>query len=109
MSSPNPVIFVYSTAPDRVVAEEIASALVDAAAAACVNIIPGMTSFYRWRGEIETASEIVLIIKTTRDRAAKVAAIISERHPYETPAVAAIDVDEAASSRVFLDWIRNPG
>ena len=109
MNSPGPVIFIYSTAPDRQVAEDIASALVGGAAAACVNIIPAMTSFYRWKGAIETASELVLIIKTTGDRAGEVASIISGRHPYDTAAIAAIDIDEAASSPAFMNWIKNPG
>lgn len=102
----NPMtVFLYSTAPDRETAKAIARALVHSAAAACVNIIPGMTSVYRWRERIEESDEVVLIVKTTAAKAAAARHLILAHHPYETPAVAAIAIDEGRSHRPFLDWI----
>lgn len=101
------VTFLYSTAPDEDTAEAIARALVESGAAACVNIIPGMTSIYRWEGRVETAAECVLIVKTDTARALRARTLILERHPYETPAIAALAIDEAASSGPFVEWIRN--
>jgi periplasmic divalent cation tolerance protein len=101
------VIFLYSTAPDATTAEAIGHALVESGAAACVNIIPGMTSIYRWEGRVETAAECVPIVKTTADRAARIVALILERHPYRTPAIAALPINEELSSGPFVEWIRN--
>lgn len=101
------VIFLYSTAPNEAVAKAIAGALVERNLAACVNIIPGMISVYRWRGGVEEANERVLIVKTIEERAAAARALIASLHPYETPAIAALAIDHDRSSRAFCDWIRN--
>lgn len=101
------VTFLYSTAPDEETAEAIARLLVESGGAACVNIIRGMKSVYRWEGRLETAEECVLIVKTTADRAAGARALILGRHPYETPAIAALPIDEETSFGPFIDWIRN--
>lgn len=100
------IVFLYSTAPSEEVADSIAAALIAAGAAACVNIIPGMRSVYRWRGVIEQCAEVVLIIKTTAAAAPRARDLLVARHPHETPALAAISIDDAASSPAFLDWIR---
>lgn len=99
------VIFLYATAPDADVAAAIGEALVAEGAAACVNCIPGMTSIYRWKGRVERANEIVMIAKTTREKAAAARGVILSRHPHENPALAAIPVDAAASSSAFCAWI----
>jgi periplasmic divalent cation tolerance protein len=98
-------VLLYATAPDAKLAESIAAELVEARAAACVNIIPGMRSVYRWRGKIESADEVVLIVKTTMAAAERARALILERHPYENPAVLGLPLDADCSSAAFLDWI----
>lgn len=102
------VTFLYATAPDETFAIDLARSIVENTNAACVNIIPGMKSVYRWQGRIDCADDVVLIVKTTSDEAAIVRDFILARHPYDNPAIAAIAIDEARSSRRFCDWIRNP-
>lgn len=98
-------LLLYATAPDASTAEAIAAALIEARLAACVNIIPGMRSVYRWRGAVETAEEMVVIVKTTSETAENARNLICDRHPYETPCVIALEVSENASSAAYLDWI----
>lgn len=100
------ITFLYSTAPNETVAAAIAEALVESGAAACVNIIPGMRSVYRWNGKIEKASEAVLIIKTTAASTKRAIDLIRKRHPYETPAIVSLAVDEALSAKEYCGWIR---
>lgn len=97
--------FLYVTAPDEDVAASLAETLVRERMAACANILPNMTSVYRWRGEIERAAECVLIVKTTASRAAAAAARIRALHPYDTPAIAALPVSPEGSDGDFLRWI----
>lgn len=102
----NTITFLYSTAPNEAVAAAMAEALVETGAAACVNIIPGMRSVYRWRGKIEFANETVLVVKTTAAAAGRAIDLIRERHPYETPAIVSLAVDEELSSKEYCGWIR---
>ena len=97
--------FLYVTAPDSDGAEQIARALIKARLAACVNLIPGMKSIYRWRDAVETAAEVVMIVKTTADAAPAARDLICASHPYETPCVIGFSTDEASSHREFLQWI----
>jgi len=101
------IVLLYSTAPDMASAEKISSALVESGAAACVNTISGMKSFYKWKGATEQANEIVLIIKTSRAAAPLARGVIQSLHPYETPALLALPVDADLSSAEFLSWIRD--
>ncbi|MBB5518725.1 divalent-cation tolerance protein CutA [Amphiplicatus metriothermophilus] len=100
------IIFLYATAPDFETARKIAAALVEKKFAACVNILGGSTSIYRWRGAVETAEEITFIVKTHEGAASSARDLILRLHPYETPCVAALRVDPGASNAAFLDWIR---
>ena len=99
------VVFLYATAPDSAAARRIAEELVGRRAAACVNIIAGMSSVYRWRDAVESADELVLIIKCARSSAQRAREIIRELHPHETPAIAAIAIDSENSSGQFLRWV----
>lgn len=84
-SAADEVRLVLSTAPDRACAEELAQALVESRLAACVSILPDVTSVYRWEGTVERASELMLVVKT---RAASLPALerfLAERHPYSCP------------------------
>lgn len=90
----------------RKTAIDIARALVDAGAAACVNIFPGMRSIYRWEGETNEAAECALLIKTTAAVAENARRIICDLHPYDLPAIVALPVDEANSSTDYCAWLR---
>jgi len=96
-------VFVYTTFPSVVEAEKAGQALVDARLAACVNILPGMISVYRWQGVVERAEEAVMIVKTRASLAEQVRASVKATHPYDTPAIAVLPV-ESTDDRYF-EWI----
>lgn len=73
------------TAPDAAVARTLARALVEEKCAACVNLVPGVESIYRWQGAVEEASEVLLIAKTTAGRVPDLVRRLRELHPYEVP------------------------
>lgn len=94
---------IVSTCPDTATAGRIAKVLLEQRLAACVNIIPGLTSVYRWQGKIESAQEYLLLIKTATEQYPAVEACIVENHPYELPEVIAIAIDQGLP--VYLQWI----
>ncbi len=97
------VVFLYVTAPDPHTARAIAGSLIREKRAACVNILPEIRSIYEWEGRVEETTETPFLVKTVA--AADAAARIADLHPYDTPCIAALAVDHAASSARFLDWI----
>ena len=102
MSAEDQLIVILCTVPDEATAEKMAKGLVEERLAACVNAIPGVKSFYRWQGKIETDTEIQLLIKTRAERFDELAAWISENHPYEVPEIVAIPA--ARVSDAYLAW-----
>lgn len=84
---------VFCTAPDPETAEWLARGLVDQRLAACVNVIPGVRSFYRWEGDVRDDAEVLLKIKTTRARRDALVEWIRENHPYEVPEVLAVSAE----------------
>jgi periplasmic divalent cation tolerance protein len=96
-------IIVLTNAPDRAVAREIADALIDRKLAACVNILAECTSVYRWKGAVETATEVPLLIKTRADIYDDVEAAIRGLHPYELPEIIAVSVERGSPD--FLAWV----
>lgn len=96
---------VYTTWPSVVEAEAAGRAIVADGLAACVNIMPGMLSIYRWQGEVERAQEAVMLLKTREDLAEPVAQAVRARHPYDVPAVLFIPVTGGDAD--YLDWIAN--
>jgi periplasmic divalent cation tolerance protein len=94
---------VYMTAADEDEAARIGRALVEARLAACVNIIPGMRSFYRWQGEVRDDHEVVMIAKSRRTLVDALVARVKELHGYECPCVVALPIE--GGNRDFLDWI----
>ncbi|MCB1521222.1 MAG: divalent-cation tolerance protein CutA [Hyphomicrobiaceae bacterium] len=96
-------ILVYTTFPDRDVANAVARALVEDRLAACVNLLGPMTSVYRWDGAIETATETVGIVKTRAGLAEAVQVRIRGLHPYANPALLVLRTDGGAAE--FIDWI----
>ena len=96
-------VLVYSTFPSGEVAETVGRQLVEQRLAACVNILPGMTSIYRWEGKIERDSEAVMIIKTRRSLAEVVIAAVKAGHPYTTPALLVIPIE--TGSEPYVAWL----
>ena len=84
-------------------ARSIAHALVDRQLAACVNIAPQIESVYRWQGEVETATEWLLVIKTTTDAFDRVRDALSELHSYELPECIQIGIEDGSAA--YLEWI----
>lgn len=97
--------FIYMTAPDEESADRIAEALVSERLAACVNILPGMKSVYRWQGHVRRGTEVVVIAKTSARRAHDLRNRVLALHPDETPCVVALPIETAASAPEFLAWI----
>lgn len=97
------ICLAWSTCPDEGTARRIASRLVDERLAACVNIVPDMTSIYRWRGAVETASECMLIIKTRADLMSELERRLRELHPYEVPELVTVAVESGSPS--YLQWV----
>jgi len=108
---PVDVLACYCTCPDLASAERLAEALVGERLAACVNVLPGLRSIYRWRGTVERADEVLLLIKTTRERLDALAARVQALHPYELPELLAVEA--AGGLPAYLDWVaaesRAPG
>lgn len=96
-------LVVYCTCPDLATAERIAETLVDERLAACVNIIPGLTSIYRWQGQIQRDAELLLIIKTRNMLYPLLEARIRELHPYAVPEIIALPIQ--SGSAAYLNWI----
>lgn len=96
-------IIVLNTCPNTEVATAIATQLVDEALAACVNIIPGLSSVYKWQGQRHIDQECLLIIKTQKACYEPIERRIQELHPYELPEVLALEVSAGASA--YLSWI----
>lgn len=96
-------IVVITNLPDRASAERIAEAMVTEGVAACVNILAECTSIYRWQGKLEHASEVPLLIKTTRAAYPRLEDALRKLHPYEVPEVIALPV--SAGLPEYLNWV----
>ncbi len=98
------VCTVLTTCGSEETALTIAAALVDQGFAACVNILPGVKSYYYFKGETHLDEEVMLIIKTQSDLFPRVSEVITDLHTYEVPEILMFQVE--AGSEAFLDWIR---
>lgn len=96
-------IVVLSTCGSAEEAERLARRLVEEKLAACVNVIGGAKSFYRWKGAIESADEFLLVIKTSRDLFERLRTMLEAAHSYELPEVLALPV--VAGSPAYLKWL----
>lgn len=99
----NTILLVVTNLPDVASAEKLARQLVDARAAACVNQLAPCISTYRWQDNIETATEVPLLIKTTQAAYPRLEKLIRDAHPYELPEIIAIPV--TAGLPAYLDWV----
>lgn len=100
---PTSVLIVYCTCPDAATADALAQALVSERLAACVNVLPGVRSTYRWQGRVETGDEVLLLIKTTTDRLDALGARVQALHPNELPEVLAVEAIGGLAP--YLDWV----
>jgi periplasmic divalent cation tolerance protein len=96
-------VLVYTTYPSLVEAEQAGRYLVAQGLAACVNILPGMRSIYRWQGRIENADEVVMIVKTRAARQEQVAAEVKRMHSYDIPAVLFLAAEGGDAD--YVNWI----
>ncbi len=93
----------FCTCPSRKSAEAIATQLIKHQLAACVNIIPGITSVYEWQGEIESAQEHLLIVKSRAEKFNAIESEIKQLHPYELPEIIAVPIERGLPE--YLQWI----
>lgn len=96
---------VLTTAPSADVAEDLGATVVAERLAACANVVPGITSIYRWEGEIQREGETLVILKTTESSVEPLRARIVELHPYDVPEVVAMKVE--AGHEPYLSWVRD--
>lgn len=93
-----------TTVPTEEKALTIARELVTRRLAACVNVVPHLTSFYRWKGEVQQDREVLLILKTTGAQFVAIEALYKELHPYEVPELIGWSIANGNGS--YVDWVR---
>ena len=97
-------ILVISNLPDQESAQQLAAILIEQRLAACVNVQSPCISVYRWQGQVETATEVPVFIKTTREHYAALEQAIKANHPYELPEIIAVPL--VAGLPAYLEWVR---
>ena len=101
MSAP-PLRILLTSFPDAASAQSAATTLVAEHLAACVQILPGITSVYSWQGSVESASEVLVIIKTSASTAPAALDRLRALHPYEVPELVSL---EASAAEAYLHWL----
>jgi len=103
MKSATSFAIALVTAPDLKTARALAGAALQAQLIACANLVPKIESHYRWRGKIESGTEVLLILKTQKSKLAALEKLVLARHPYDTPEFLVLPV--SAGSKKYLDWL----
>jgi periplasmic divalent cation tolerance protein len=103
MKSSN-ILLVFITVPSLKKGNELAKKLLAKKLAACVNLIPKVESFYWWKGEIEMSEEVLLIVKTMKQKWKKLESFIRANHPYNVPEI--LGIESLNSSIPYAQWIR---
>ena len=98
------IVAVFVTVPDKEAAEKVARALLEPKLAACVNILPGVESWYWWEGSLQQDQELLLMIKSRRSLLDSITAAVVQAHPYDVPEVISTSVD--GGNPAYLDWVR---
>lgn len=98
---------LYVTTENRAEARAIGELLLNRDLCACVNILDGMESMYRWKGAIQTDTECVLLVKTTADLVQPVTTAILKHHSYDVPCVISLPLSESEGNKDYLQWIQN--
>jgi periplasmic divalent cation tolerance protein len=104
MKSASKFAVVLVTAPDLKTARRLARAALQARLIACANLIPRVESHYRWQGKLERGAEVLLVLKTTRARLAKLEQLLLATHPYDTPEFVVVRLDKG--SEKYLAWLQ---
>ena len=99
------IMLVYCTCPDEQNGAELANYLVEQGLAGCVNVLPGITSIYKWQGEMKSGTEALLLIKCSAMNYPALESAIKGRHPYELAEIIAVSID--AGLPAYLEWIRD--
>lgn len=94
---------VLVTAPDLKSGRRLARAILTTRHAACVNLVPGLESHYRWQGKLEKSAEVLLLIKTTAARLRALEKLILAEHPYDTPEFVVLPI--TYGNRRYLNWV----
>ena len=97
------ITVVLGTVPTWEVARQIGTLLVETQHAACVNLVPGVESIYRWEGKVESANEVLALFKTTSSGYGALEARLKELHPYAVPEIIALPVHQAFGP--YADWV----
>lgn len=108
MNTPSPAAdccLVHCSAPDLATARVLAGLLLDRELAACVSILPGVESYYTWQGEREQATEVLLIIKSTREAWPRLERTLRKNHPYNCPEILRLPVEEGHPA--YLLWVKD--
>lgn len=103
MAKKNPYILVLCTCPDQETATTIAENVVAQHLAACINIVPSVKSIYHWQGNVESAEESIMLIKTHRKKFSSLQNTITTMHPYELPEIISVDISDGLPK--YLQWI----
>jgi periplasmic divalent cation tolerance protein len=98
-------VIIYTTCADAAEAEKLARHLIELRLAACVNVIPAVVSYYRWKGKIENSGEAMLMIKTARTLVDAVRAALGKAHTYELPELLAVPIVDGSPN--YLAWMDN--
>ena len=99
----NPYCVVLVTAPDKKTSEKLAKGLVEARLAACVNVLPGLSSVYWWQGKVKTADELLLVVKSRTNLVPEIITFVRQNHPYSTPEVLSLPILQG--NPAYLDWL----
>ena len=99
---PSPLV-VLCTVPSMEVAETLARGLVENALAACVNVVPGIRSFYVWEGKACNDAELLLVIKTVQTRYPALETWLAAAHPYDVPEIVALPIERGSAA--YLGWV----
>ena len=105
MKSASEFIIVLVTSASKKEAEKISKAILKKRLAACVNIVPGLTSFFHWKGKIEKANEFLLVIKTQKELFVELEKTVKANHGYSIPEIIAMPVTKG--SKDYLGWVRH--
>jgi periplasmic divalent cation tolerance protein len=96
-------LVIFCTCPDQATAGRLAAGLVERRLAACVNVLGGIRSIYRWQGAVSDDEEVLMVIKSTDSRYPRLERWIREHHPYEVPEIVAAPVSRISGD--YLDWV----
>ena len=99
------VLVVLTTAPGVEDATRIGRILIDERLAACANVMPGLTSIFRWEGDVQEEAEVLVLLKTTEERLEELRARLVEVHPYDVPEVLALPV--VGGEERYMSWVRD--